>query len=382
MGTMRVGVRPELLRWASDRSKIDRDVLAARFPRLEAWERGDARPTLKQLEEFASATHAPIGYFFLPTPPVERMPIPDVRTMAARQVSRPSPDLLDTIHLCQQRQEWYREFARAIGNQPFGVVGSVTIANDVQQTADIIRHAIGFDVEDRRRMPTWTEALRRFIELADAAGILVMVSGVVGSNNRRKLDPQEFRGFALADAMAPLVFLNGSDTKAGQMFTLAHELAHIWLGESAVSDVDPRDVPANRVERWCNEVAAELLVPMDLFVAEYDRRQAIRHEMERLARRFKVSTLVILRRMRDAGLAAAAFHEAYTAELARLRDMPKRDGGDFYLTLGARASKRFARALVVSTLEGRSSFTEAFRLLGFKKMSTFRELGQTLGLIV
>jgi len=361
---------------------IASEILESRFPRLQEWERGEARPTLKQLEDFANATHAPIGYFFLPAPPVERMPIPDFRTVAGRHIARPSPDLLDTIHLCQQRQEWYRDFSRSIGERPVPAAGALTMAAEVATAATQIRNAIDFDLEERRRMPTWTEALRRFIELADAAGVMVMVSGVVGSNNRRKLDPDEFRGFALADPFAPLVFLNGADTKAAQMFTLAHELAHIWLGESAVSDSQASEIPDHRIERWCNEVAAELLVPLDLFAREYDRDADLRSELDRLARRFKVSTLVVLRRMRDAGLNVARFRDAYAAELERLREMPASSGGNFYLTLGARASKRFARALVVSTLEGRSSFTEAFRLLGFKKMATFRELGHSLGLVV
>jgi Zn-dependent peptidase ImmA (M78 family) len=380
---MRVEVKPELLRWARERSRIERPALAERFPKMAAWESGEIRPTLKQLEDFARATHTPIGYFFLPEPPVDRVPIPDFRTVAGRAVQRPSPDLLDTIHLCQQRQEWYREFARSIGERPLAFVGSVSVTADVRRTAAEIRHAIGFDLEERRRLSTWTDALRRFIELADTAGVMVMVSGVVGSNNTRRLDPDEFRGFTLADPIAPLVFINGSDTKAAQMFTLAHELAHVWLGQSAVSDEQVSVTPANQDERWCNEVAAELLVPMEVFSRDYDRSAEVRGETDRLARRFKVSTPVILRRMNDAGgLTNQRFREAYDAELARLLAQPSGSGGNFYLTLGARASKRFARALVVSTLEGRSSFTEAFRLLGFKKMATFRELGQTLGLAV
>jgi Zn-dependent peptidase ImmA (M78 family) len=378
----RVEVKPELLRWARERAGLGVDALARRFPKLSAWESGDVHPTLKQLEGFAKATFTPVGFLFLDEPPEERVPIPDFRTVANMHLGHPSPDLLDTLYLCQQRQDWYRDCVRSMGGQPLALVGSVSVGEDVAATAARIRHALGLDLEERRRIPTWTEALRRFIEQADALGILVMVSGVVGSNNRRKLDPQEFRGFALADELAPLVFVNGADTKAAQMFTLAHELAHVWLGQSAVSDAEARLLPEHAVERWCNAVAAELLVPLEALREAYDPRAGLREETGRLARRFKVSTLVVLRRIRDAGgLGREAYWQAYEEELERLRSLPKGSGGDFYLTLGARAGKTFARALVVSTLEGRTPFTEAFRLLGFKRMATFHELGHGLGVL-
>lgn len=380
---VRVQVKPELLRWAAERAGLEPDALAIRFPRLSAWEREEAQPTLKQLESFAQATHTPIGFLFLPEPPVEEVPIPDFRTMGNERLERPSADLLDTIYLCQQRQEWYRDFARTEGEGPLPFVGSVSLASDVEETGARIRDALGFDLDERRQTPTWTEALRRFIGLADELGVLVMVSGVVGSNNRRKLDPEEFRGFALVDPLAPLVFINGADTKAAQMFTLAHELAHVWLGQSALSDVAPVSSPPHAVESWCNRVAAELLVPLAIFREEYRPEVTLQLELDRLARRFKVSTLVVLRRIHDAGgLTREQLWREYRRELERLRAMPAGDGGNFYLTLGARASKRFARALVVSTLEGRSSFTEAFRLLGLKKMTTFQELGHSLGVVL
>ncbi len=377
---MRVEVKPELLRWACARAGFTVGGLGRRFPRLGAWERGEAMPTLKQVEGFARATHTPVGYLFLQEPPVERVPIPDFRTAGGEPATRPSADLLDTLYLCQQRQEWYRDFARATGEEPLAFVGSASVSDDVERTATVIREALGFDVEERRRCPSWTDALRRFIAQADDLGVLVMVSGVVGSNNRRKLDPSEFRGFALADGLAPLVFVNGADTKAAQIFTLAHELAHIWLGQSAVSDSQASWVPENTVERWCNRVAAEMLVPLEVLRGEYRPDNVLRDEMDRLARHFKVSTLVVLRRIHDAGgLTADELWRAYRQEAERLRAMPTGAGGNFYLTMGARASKRFARALVVSTLEGQTSFTEAFRLLGVKKMATFGELRHSLG---
>ncbi len=380
---MRIDVKPELLRWARERAGLDLHVLEKSFPQLNAWERGAARPTLKQLERFAKATHAPVGFLFLQEPPVERVPIPDFRTIGHDRIGRPSPDLLDTIYVCQQRQEWYRDFARSVGEEPLPFVGSTRLINDVDATAASIRGALGFDLEERRQMPTWTDALRRFIEQADALGILVMCSGVVLSNNRRGLDPEEFRGFALADDLAPLVFINGKDTRAAQMFTLAHELVHIWLGQSAVSDSQAASLPENEVERWCNRVAAELLVPLQALRGEYQVRAERRAEVDRLARHFKVSTLVILRRMHDAGgLTQEQLWRAYREELERLQAIPKGSGGDFYLTQAARVSKRFARALVASTLEGQTLHRDAFRMLGFSKLATFRELGRSLGVAV
>ncbi len=375
----RVTVKPDILRWARERADRSVDSLRNRFPKYDRWERGETMPTLKQLEAFAKATYVPVGYLFLPQPPEERIPIPDLRTVANREIEQPSPNLLDTIYLCQQRQAWYRDHARSVGDKTQRFVGSLRRDAPVEQVAERMRQALDFDLEARRDCGTWTEALRHFIEQADDLGVLVMCSGVVGSNNQRKLDIDEFRGFALVDDYAPLVFINGADTKAGQMFTLAHELAHIWLGESALSDVTPASTPSQQIEVWCNRVAAEFLVPLEVLRQELHREEPLA-AVPRLARRFKVSTLVILRRILDAKrIDRATFEQAYDEEVTRLRALAKSKGGDFYLTLGARASKRFARALVVSTLEGQSSFTEAFRLLGLRKMETFRDLGQSLG---
>jgi Zn-dependent peptidase ImmA (M78 family) len=378
-----VTLNPDVLRWARERAGRSIQDLAVPFPKLDRWERGVEQPTLKQVERFAKAVHAPVGFLFLPEPPVESIPIPDFRTAGNVHRNHPTPDLLDTIYICQQRQEWYRDFARSVGEDSLVFVGSANLRSAVVSTSEAIRHALGFDVEQRRRMQTWTDALRHFIEQADALGILVMCSGVVFNNNRRHLDPEEFRGFAIADNLAPLVFINGADTKAAQMFTLAHELAHIWLGQSAVSDAQAVLQPELEVERWCNQVAAELLVPLTVLRAEYDNTAVFGAEIDRLARRFKVSSLVIMRRIFDiGGLTRQELWEAYDQELARLKAIPKSSGGNFYLTQAARVSKRFARALVMSTLEGQTLHRDAFRMLGFSKLKTFHELGRSLGVMI
>ena len=381
--TARVDVKPELLRWARERARLDLAVLVRRFPKYIEWERGTARPTLKEIETFARTSRAPVGYFFLPEAPIEEVPIPDFRTVGDSAIGRPSPEMLDTVYLCQQRQDWYREFARVEGEGPRPFVGSASIASDagdIEATAAQMRRALGFDLDERDTLPTWSAALRRFGEQAEALGVLVMVSGIVGNSRRRRLDPEEFRGFALADPLAPVVFVNGADTKAAQMFTLAHELAHLWLGGSALSDVAVRPTPVHRVEAWCNRVAAELLVPGQVVRAAHDASADLFSETQRLARRFKVSTLVVLRRLKNTGrLDEEEFRVAYGDEIGRLNARPAASGGSFHPTLRVRVGRRFGHALVTSTLEGRTSFSESLRLLGIRKMSTFREFAETLG---
>jgi Zn-dependent peptidase ImmA (M78 family) len=371
-----------MLQWAVDRARMPIAEVRDRFPHFDDWLAGRTLPTLKQLETFAGATHAAIGFFFGGEPPEEPLPIPDYRTLGGQGVVRPSPDLLDTIYLCQQRQAWYRDFALTTGEAHPDFVGSLSRQAPTGPAATRIREALRFEVDQRVQTSRLDEALRQFIALVEDSGVLVMVSGVVGSNNTRKLDVEEFRGFALADPVTPLIFINGADSKSGQMFTLAHELAHVWLGESALTDATARPPGNGQTERFCNAVAAEVLVPLRQIRQSYHAAAGVEPEMHRLARTFKVSTLVILRRLLDLGaLSDAEFRVAYDAEVRRLQSLERSDtgGGNFYNTTLARVGKRFASAIIGTTLEGRGSFSEAFQLLGFKKMSVLDELGRRVG---
>ncbi len=380
---IRAPVNPELLRWARERAGVAQEDLTEKFGKLPEWESGDIQPSLRQVEAFARAVHAPVGYLFLSEPPKEAIPIPDFRTFAGHMVTRPSPNLLDTIYACQERQSWYREFVRIAGESDLDFVGSASVDAAPETVAAQIRETLGFDLAARRECPMWTDALRLFIRQADEAGVLVMVSGIVMSNTRRRLDPAEFRGFALCDPLAPLIFVNGKDTKAAQMFTLAHELAHVWLGASALSNLGAAPGTGfQREEVWCNAVAAELLVPLEALRSDLRLNEPLPDTLSRLARTFKVSTLVILRRLLDAGwLTRERFDAAWTQESEHLRKLVQAgsDGGDFYRTTVARVGRRFTRALVVSTLEGQTLYRDAFRMLGLRKTETFNNLGREAG---
>ena len=371
-----------VLSWAAQRAGLGYSDMCARFHKWPLWLSGEANPTLKQLEDFAQLTHTAFGFFFLPQPPVLALPVPDFRTLRDEALAEPSTALLDTLYLCQQRQDWYRDHARLHGLTPLPFVGSASLQEAPVAVASRLRATLLFSAETRRQMPTWADALRQLIAKAEAAGVMVMVSSVVGSNSHRKLDVGEFRGFALADGLAPLVFLNGADSKAAQMFTLAHELAHVWLGATGVSDTQAGQVPEQRTERWCNQVAAELLMPLEELRTAHQPNAPIPDEIQRLAREFKVSTLVALRRLFDAGyIDRPTLWQHYRDEQERLRTLKERSsaGGDFYRSLGARTSKRFARAIVSSTLEGLTSFPDAFRMLGIRKTATFYAAARELG---
>jgi Zn-dependent peptidase ImmA (M78 family) len=379
----RVTVAPQMVEWARRRSGRDITEFRKKFPRLAEWEAGESQPTMTQLEDFARATYTPVGFLFLAEPPVETLSIPDFRTFGDRPVPAPSPDLLDTIYASEQRQEWYREFAQAHGEGPVELVGSLNIDVEPTEAATRLRDALGFGLARRVEFTTWSDALDGLREHAEDAGVLVMINGVVGANTHRKLDPEEFRGFALADRYAPVVFINGADTKAAQIFSLGHELAHIALGESAVSKADMAElIVDDATERWCNQVAAELLVPIASLRQEYAGGRNLVDQLQVLAKLYKVSTLVVLRRLFDAELVdRPTYVRTYGEELDRVltHAAGQSSGGNFYNTTPVRVSKRFARALIADTLEGRTSHRDAFRLLGSKKYSAFEGLGRQLG---
>ena len=384
-----ISVKPSLWHWAQKRSGQNIQTLQKKFPKLQLWETGQAKPTLKQLEKFAKTIHVPIGYLLLNKPPVEEIPIPDFRRTPNVSQKDLSPNLLDTIYMCQRRQDWYKHYMRSMREQPLDFIGSVKpLSSNIVKTAENIRKILKFSIQERKNLPTWTNALKRLIEQVNSAGILIMVNGVVGNNPIRKLNPEEFRGFALSDPLAPLIFINGSDTKAAQMFTIAHELAHLWINQTAVSNTQALTVPNHQIENWCNKIAAELLVPINVIQKLYDNEKTkhnFSNEIQNLAKYFKVSSLVILRRVYDMKkLTAKEFSTLYEKELKKLNNILKinkknKGGGDFFPTLKMRANPRFIKALISHTLEGHTSFRESFQLLNIKKMSTFKEAGKSVG---
>ncbi len=360
-----VAVKKEVLCWAVDRSGLTLEDLHNKFPKIKEWASGVGQPTIRQLESLAKATSTPLGFFFLETPPPENLSIPHFRTLDDEDVNGPSPDLLETVRMMQQRQSWMHEYLAEQGQAKISFVRSAMPNDPPALIAEKMRQVLGFDEEWAASYSTWTDALKALREAIEAANILVVVNGIVGNNTHRKLDPSEFRGFVLVDDYAPLVFVNGADTKAAQMFTLAHELAHIFYGSSAAFDLREMSPANDPMEKACNCVAAEFLIP------EKQLRQIwplVKNEIEpfqAIARRFKVSSLVAARRTLDLRLIHRSdfleFYRKYQQDERRAASS-RPDGGDFYANQNLRVGQRFVSTVIRAIKEGKMLYTEAYRL--------------------
>ncbi|MDE0681213.1 MAG: XRE family transcriptional regulator [Gammaproteobacteria bacterium] len=377
---IRVPVEPGLLRWARERAGLAPEELAGKFSKLCEWESGEGQPTLKQLEAFARTVHVPFGYMFLAEPPDEPLPISDFRTVADKANARPSPGLLDTLYAMQRRQAWLREHLVENDAEPLSFAGSARLSDNPDAAGREMRRALGLEEGWAAGVNTWQDAVNELRRMIEKLGVMAVINGVVGNNTHRRLSVAEFRGFALTDGYAPLVFVNGADAKSAQMFTLAHELAHIWLGEAGLSGFERLLPGGTEVEDWCNRAAAELLVPSRELRQRWQQIKRTQRPFEAVARSFKVSPAVAARRAMDLRLIGrSAFFDFYENYVNReRRGGAKSTGGDFYNNQNARVGKLFAVHVMGAAMEGQIGFREAYQLTGLRG-GTFQEYAGRLG---
>lgn len=377
---VRVDVAPSVLSWALDVTGVDREAMLRRF-KVDQWLTLKVRPTLKQLQDFAKAAGVPFGYLLLPEPPDWALPIPDFRE-GLEGSPTPSANLIAVIGQSQRRQDWYREYVLGLGAEPLEFVGSA-IGLDPVTTASRIRSALDFEVTSRHG--TWSDTRKALLRGFEALGGLTVATSMVENNTRRPLDENEFRGFALVDDIAPLVFVNTRQTLNGQIFTLAHEFAHVWRGTGGIGNEDLRSDGRSVVERWCNTVASEVLVPRTDLASRHSHvaDAPLTEALETLAHDFRCGTLVVLAALRRTGVRQIDdYTRVYNEELARLRTLSESlspSGGDHYNNQPYRVGERLSRALISDALEGRTSIDEAMRLMSMKSLSSFDEYARRLG---
>jgi Zn-dependent peptidase ImmA (M78 family) len=381
---MELVLKPQVLQWARQRASLQPGDLAdkLRLPveRVAEWEQS-GRITFSLAKKLAQVTRTAEGHLYLQEPPEDRLPIPDFRTVGDAPVRRPSPDLLETVYSMQRRQDWMHDFLVEEGEAALPFVASATLDSRPDEVAASMRKVLGVADGWAREEKTWTEALMHLRQRIEAAGVLITINGVVGNNVYRKLSADEFRGFALVDSHAPLVFINGTDFKGAQMFTFIHELAHIWLGQEGVSNFDALHPAPAQIELWCNAVAAEFLVPAREVREAWPAAQRMEEPYQYLAGRFKVSTIVAARRVLDLGLATRdefmSFYRFYRDD-ERRKAARSATGGNFWANQNVRVGQRFGSAVVVAAREGRLLYREAYQLTGLSG-STFDRFAETLG---
>jgi Zn-dependent peptidase ImmA (M78 family) len=390
---MTITLQPQVLQWARERAGLSVEELALKFSKKDAarweekittWEQ-EGELTYKQAEDLAQKTQTSFGYLFLDKPPLEKLPIPDFRTVgSAAMEGEVSPNLLEVIYQSQRKQDWYRDHQQEQGEEPLEFIGSTPVKNTlsaVREAAKAIRDLLGY-YPGQSNKNELNAVLREFSDAAEAIGILVVRAGKVGNNTSRLLNPSEFRGFALVDPWAPLVFVNTADAKAAQIFTLAHELAHLWAGESALSNLSRTYAPEQQLEQFCNAVAAEYLIPLQELTRLVGSATINESLVSKLRLRFKVSDLVVIRRLHDAKkITQAKFKKLYEGKLEEYALMGgKSGGGNFHNTQPSQIGRRFGSAIITSTLEGNTLYRDALSLLNLKKESSLKQLAANLDL--
>ncbi len=375
-----------MLRWARERASLSIDALAHKISVsahvLEACERGEQQLTFRQAQLLASRTHIPFGILFLPQPPEFRLPVPDYRSRIDPSYQVPSLELFDVLHDAQRKQDWFRDYALKHDWERLEFVGS-SPSSTPEQIATSIRRELHLAVDYADQFKRWEDTLQFLISAAEEARILVIRNGIVGNNTHRQLDVDEFRGFVLVDDMAPLVFLNGKDAKSAQMFTLIHELAHLWIGKSGLTDAPMalRSID-HPVERICNQVAAEVLAPQEIFLTSWDRHNALVENLDKLAKQLKISRLVVISRALDLELISWDERNRFWEEewdQIRARGEIKSSGGDFYPTLRFRNGRLLSEAILRAVWSGEALYRDAFHLLGLKNSNSLRKYAVSLG---
>lgn len=382
---LKITLQPDVLRWARERSGLSEDELAkgmqVKPERVLEWERS-GEITVAQVRKLAQRTYTPEGYLYLDQPADDSLPIADFRTVGDHPLTRPSPNLLDTIYQMQRRQDWMREELLIEEADPLGFVGAFRDNTDFEDVADGMREALNLAPDWASSNRTWDGALRFLRNRIEDAGVLIFINGIVGNNTHRRLDPEEFRGFALIDEYAPLIFVNNADFTSAQMFTLAHELAHILVGEEGVSNFEALLPSDHNRESFCNSIAAEFLVPHTVLGEFWETIESDEEPYGKIARRFKVSVIVAARRTFDLGLIdRETYFEFYSRYLAdeRRQKESRTKGGDFWNNQNVRLGRRFGAAVARAVKEGRLLHREAYKLTDLRGDS-FESMPERMGL--
>lgn len=384
----KVVISNEILNWLTE--NVQTDSLPKQIQEyLYLWKAGKKTPTFNQIEKTSKATGIPLGYFFLQTPPTEDESLADYRTVDSVEFNKPSRNLLDVIHDMELIQEWTRNHLISEGYSPIPFVGAFKQQNNVLDFAVSVRQILDLSNNWFSSFKHTEDSFNFIRTTISNSGVVVMMSGIVGNNTHRSLDINEFRAFTLIDDYAPLIFINSNDSINARLFSLLHEFAHICIGENSLfNDRYSTGSKVKKAETVCNAVAAEILVPQQLFSEEWTniiKYMNAEQAIPVLARNFKCGSTVIARKALDNKFIDYQLYEKiaqlaikqYNNHLKKQKEKGE-TSGDYYKTAANRIDKRFFSMLVNSVAERNTLYTDAFRLTNTNRV-TFLKLAKKLG---
>jgi Zn-dependent peptidase ImmA (M78 family)/transcriptional regulator with XRE-family HTH domain len=256
-------ITPKVLKWARESARMSEKAGADKVPvpveKLKEWEEGISQPTIKQAQKLAKAYRRPFALFFLPEVPRDFQYLQDFRRKTATPLGTASIFIIREI---QQKQAWIRDVFEETNETKLPFVGRFSFRSDPIKVAHDILDTLNINPS---KYSTDTP-IKEWIDKAESKGIFISRTSFIHS--RLKLDSREIQGFSIADPYAPFIFVNSEDWNAPQLFTLIHELAHIWIAESGISnEIEPEVKDRDKlhpVELFSNEVAANVLMPLEL----------------------------------------------------------------------------------------------------------------------
>jgi len=383
--TQRAYINPEVLKWARESAHMSVEEVARRLKvkpeKIRMWESGEAYPTIRQMETCTTLFRRPLAVFFLPEPPKDFHTLRDFRK---RDNQAPySRALTFIIRDILQRQEWMRDFLQEQNEPELDFIGKYTIDDDPKMIAWDIRETLGV-----RDIPAGKNPLNFWIEKIENKGIFVSLTGNVHSH--LPVNPDEVKGFSASDKYAPFIFVNSKDSKNSQLFTLVHELAHLWLDVSGVSAFDIVDFRMEKdkfdpVEIHCNAITAEVLMPEDMIKSFFQNQDININIINKIAEQLHVSSYAMIVRLLNLKMMSEkAFYEykalfslQYREYLIQQAKKEKREGGpDYYMLQVRKNSRLFSRVIYFLYKGGKISGVEAgnlldIRLNNFNKMEKY-----------
>jgi Zn-dependent peptidase ImmA (M78 family)/transcriptional regulator with XRE-family HTH domain len=367
-----VAVQPKVLRWARSRAGYSVEDIAKQLKRdpaeIRAWETGESAPTYAQLEKLAYDLYKrPLALFFLPEPPQEVDVKQEFRTLPNAEIDQLLPNTRYLLRLGQAFQLSLKELTEGMNPSDHKIFKDIklTDAAHIPAVAQRVREYLAIDIDTQVAWGSTDEALKAWRNAVEIAGVYVF---------KQSFKQKTISGFCLNDPEFPIIVINNGTTKTRQIFTLFHELAHLFVGVNSISKVDDsyiNELPSQekRIEQLCNALAADILVPPKDFRTQLENLQTLDDDsIQALANRYRVSREVILRLSLDSGNISPSEYSARVSQWASDNGVPSKSssGGSYYATQATYLGDNYLKLVFGKYYQGKIDIDQVAEYLGIK----------------